>query len=131
MARLDLIDVIRARLMEAGIEDVYPSMPDMRKVQEACVLTVGTPEEQTGYFDLTFSTPIRVTLLFSRIQELDAMSDALEAERVMRTSPLDSANGSYEVHGVETQKPRPVLWDESGRNVWAFDAIVNITMKEV
>ena len=58
------------------------------------------------------------------------MGDAMEAERILRTRPLDSRNGSYRVASVETAFPRPIPWDESGFFVWAFDATINITRKD-
>lgn len=129
--RLDLVDVIRGRLLAAGIADVFPYMPDARKHPECTVVRFGVPGTEEAYFDMTFDTAVRVTLLFRRIQDLDAMADAQLAERTLRSSPLDSENGSYRFVSVETTKPRPVLWDESGRDVWVVEATVHIQMKEL
>lgn len=129
--RLDLVDVIRDRLRQAGLADVFSYMPDSRKHPECTVIRFGVPGNESAYFDMTFDTAVRVTVLFRRIQDLDAMADAQLAERTLRSAPLDSMNGSYRFVSIETIKPRPVLWDESGRDVWVVEATVHIEMKEL
>ena len=98
--RFDLLDVVRERLKEAGIADVVTTLPDSSKHPEAVVVSLGVASRQ------------------------------MEAERILRTRPLDSRNGSYRVASVETAFPRPIPWDESGFFVWAFDATINITRKD-
>ena len=127
---LDLVDVIRTRLADAGIADVLTYLPDARRHPEFCAIRTGVPGEEDGYFDLAFDTAVRVSLFFARRLDLDAMSEAQLAERTLRTVPLDSENGSYRMVRIETVKPRPVLWDESGRNVWVVEATAHIEIKE-
>lgn len=128
--RLDLVDVVRARLMEAGIRDVFPYPPDSREHPECAVVRFGVPGPQEQYFDLGFDTAVRISVMVRRIRDLDAMADAYAAERALRTSPLDSSNGSYRMISIETTRPRPVAWDESGRDVWVVEATAHIEIKE-
>lgn len=128
--RLDLVDVVRARLMEAGIRDVFPYPPDSREHPECAVVRFGAPGPQEQYFDLGFDTAVRISVMVRRIRDLDAMADAHAAERALRTSPLDSSNGSYRMISIETTRPRPVVWDESGRDVWVVEATAHIEIKE-
>lgn len=127
---LDLVDVVRARLEGAGIRDVFTYLPDARRHAEFCAIRTGVPSGEDSYFNLAFDTAIRLSLFVARRVELDAMGDALLAERTLRTVPLDSANGSYRMIRIETVKPRPVQWDESGRNVWVVEATAHIEIKE-
>lgn len=128
--RLDLVDVVRARLIEAGVREVFPYPPDSRTHPESTTVRLGVPGPQQQYFDLSFDTAVRITVMVRRIQDLDAMADAQAAERALRTSPLDSANGSYRFVSIETTRPRPVAWDESGRDVWVVEATAHIEIKE-
>lgn len=128
---LDLVDVVRARLEGAGIRDVFTYLPDARRHAEFCAIRTGVPGGEDSYFDLAFDTATRLSLFVARRVELDAMGDALLAERTLRTVPLDSANGSYRMIRIETVKPRPVQWDESGRNVWVVEATAHIEIKEL
>lgn len=127
---LDLVEVVGERLREAGIPNVTTYLPDARRHAEFCAIRTGVPGVEDGYFDLAFDTAVRLSLFFARRVELDAMGDAQLAERTLRTVPLDSANGSYRMIRIETVKPRPVQWDESGRNVWVVEATAHIEMKE-
>lgn len=124
--RLDLLDVVQERLKEAGIKNVRLSRADASRLNESCTLLMGVPEEDVGYFDCTFTTRVRVSALCRRLREEDAMSDAYEARHALAHAPLESRNGSYRLVGVEAGEPRPVLWDESGRNVWVVEATVEI-----
>lgn len=124
MAAMDLLDVMRKRLSEAGIKDVYTTMPDGRTHPETVTLAFGIPDRKTVYYDGTTTSPLRVTVIVKRKSEFDAMATAQEAESVLRTSPLDSENGSYDLGSVETTDPQPLPWDESGRFVWAFDVYI-------
>ena len=128
--RFDLLDVVRDRLKDASIADVVTTLPDSTKHPEAVVVSLGVASRQTRYHDGEVATTLRLTVIAKRRSELDAMGDAMEAERVVRTRSLDSRNGSYRVASVETAFPRPIPWDESGFFVWAFDATINITRKE-
>lgn len=128
--RLDLVDAVRARLMEAGIRDVFPYPADSRSHPESTVVRFGVPAPQEQYFDLGFDTAVRITVMVRRIRDLDAMADAQTAERVLRTRPLDSPNGSYRMISIDTTRPRPVAWDESGRDVWVVEATAHIEIKE-
>ena len=102
---LDLVDVVRGRLEAAGVRDVFTYLPDTRRHAEFCAIRTGVPGGEDGYFDLAFDTAVRLSLFFARRVELDAMADALLAER-------------------------PVQWDESGRNVWVVEATAHIEIKE-
>ena len=124
MAALDLLDVMAERLREAGIADVFTKMPDGRAHPESVTLAFGVPDRKTVYYDGTATSPLRVTVIAKRLGEFEAMATAQLAEDVIRTSPLDSENGSYEIEGVETTDPQPLPWNESGRFVWAFDAYI-------
>ena len=127
---LDLVEVVKSRLEGAGIRDVFTYLPDARRHAEFCAIRTGVPGSEDGYFDLAFDTAVRLSLFFARRVELDAMADAQVAERTLRTVPLDSANGSYRMIRIETVKPRPVRWDESGRSVWVVEATAHIEIKE-
>lgn len=122
---MDLLEVMGKRLNEAGIKDVFLTMPDGLKYPECVVLAFGIPDRKTIYFDGTESAPIRVTVLVKRISEYDAMNTAQLAESTLKTSPLDSEDGSYDLDSVETTEPMPLPWDESGRFVWGFDVYVD------
>lgn len=124
MAAMDLLDVMRKRLEEAGIRDVYATMPDGRLHPESVTLAFGIPDRKTVYYDGTATSPLRVTVIVKRVGEFDAMATAQEAEAILRNSPLDSENGSYLLDSVETTDPQPLPWDESGRFVWAFDVYI-------
>lgn len=125
MAAMDLLDVMRKRLEEAGIADVFTTMPDGRRYPESVTLAFGIPDRKTVYYDGTTTSPIRVTVIVKRLSEFNAMATAQEAEVVLKSSPLDSENGSYDLDSVETTDPQPLPWDESGRYVWAFDVYID------
>ena len=122
---MDLLDVISKRLKEAGITDVFTTMPDGRTYPESVTIAFGIPDRKIMYYDGTTTSPMRVTVLVKRVSEWAAMNTAQEAERVLSTTPLDSENGSYEIESVETTDARPLPWDESGRFVWAFDLYID------
>lgn len=124
--RLDLADVVRARLMEAGLGEVSIDPPSAMGRPESTVVRLGVPGADECYFDMSFDTPVRITVIVRRLQGIAAASDAQEAERALRTMPLDSANGSYRMVSIDTTAPRPVRWDESGRDVWAVEAVCHI-----
>ena len=88
---LDLVDVVKSRLEGAGIRDVFTYLPDARRHAEFCAIRTGVPGGEDSYFNLAFDTAIRLSLLFARRVELDAMGDALLAERTLRTVPLEQA----------------------------------------
>lgn len=121
---MDLLDVMRKRLQEAGISDVFNTMPDGRRFPESVTLAFGIPDRKTTYYDGTTSSPLRVTVLVKRVSEFDAMNTAEQAEAVLSSTSLDSEDGSYQLDSVETTDPRPLPWDESGRFVWAFDVYI-------
>ncbi|RFT93188.1 phage tail terminator protein [Adlercreutzia equolifaciens] len=125
MAAMDLLDVMRKRLEEAGIADVFTTMPDGRRYPESVTLAFGIPDRKTVYYDGTTTSPMRVTVIVKRLSEFNAMATAQEAEAVLKSSPLDSENGSYDLDSVETTDPQPLPWDESGRYVWAFDVYID------
>lgn len=125
MAAMDLLDVMRKRLEEAGIADVFTTMPDGRRYPESVTLAFGIPDRKTVYYDGTTTSPMRVTVVVKRLSEFNAMATAQEAEAVLKSSPLDSENGSYDLDSVETTDPQPLPWDESGRYVWAFDVYID------
>ena len=81
---LDLVDVVRARLEGAGIRDVFTYLPDARRHAEFCAIRTGVPGGEDSYFDLAFDTAVRLSLFVARRVELDAMGDALLAERTLR-----------------------------------------------
>lgn len=125
MAAMDLLDVMRKRLEEAGIADVFTTMPDGRRYPESVTLAFGIPDRKTVYYDGTTTSPMRVTVIVKQLSEFNAMATAQEAEAVLKSSPLDSENGSYDLDSVETTDPQPLPWDESGRYVWAFDVYID------
>lgn len=125
MAAMDLLDVMRKRLEEAGIADVFTTIPDGRRYPESVTLAFGIPDRKTVYYDGTTTSPMRVTVIVKRLSEFNAMATAQEAEAVLKSSPLDSENGSYDLDSVETTDPQPLPWDESGRYVWAFDVYID------
>lgn len=125
MAAMDLLDVMRKRLEEAGIADVFTTMPDGRRYPESVTLAFGIPDRKTVYYDGTTTSPMRVTVIVKRLSEFNAMATAQEAEAVLKSSTLDSENGSYDLDSVETTDPQPLPWDESGRYVWAFDVYID------
>lgn len=122
---MDLLEVMGSRLNEAGISDVFLTMPDGRAHPECVVLAFGIPDRKVIYFDGTESSPLRVTVLVKRISEYEAMNTAQLAERTFKSSPLDSEDGSYELDSIDTTEPRPLPWDESGRFVWGFDVYID------
>ncbi len=122
---MDLLDVMRKRLNEAGITDVFTTMPDGRRYPESVTLAFGIPDRKTVFYDGTTTSPMRVTVIVKRVSEFDAMATAQKAEAVLKHSPLDSEDGSYELDSVETTDPQPLPWDESGRFVWAFDVYID------
>lgn len=124
MAAMDLLDVIRTRLGEAGITDVYNGMANGILHRESVSLEFGVAARKITYYDGTTASPLRVTVLVRRVSEYDAMVDAQEAESVLRNANLSSMNGSYELEEVDTTDPQPIPWDESGRHVWAFDVYI-------
>lgn len=126
---MDLLEVMGRRLEDAGISDVFLTMPDGRAHPECVVLAFGIPDRKVVYFDGTESSPLRVTVLVKRVSEYEAMNTAQIAERTFKTSPLDSEDGSYDLDSVDTTTPRPLPWDESGRFVWGFDVYID-TRKE-
>ncbi len=125
MAAMDLLDVMRKRLEEAGIADVFTTMPDGRRYPESVTLAFGIPDRKTVYYDGTTTSPMRVTVIVKRLSEFNAMATAQESEAVLKSSPLDSENGSYDLDSVETTDPQPLPWDKSGRYVWAFDVYID------
>lgn len=125
MAALDLLDVMRRRLNEGGIADVFTTMPDGRRFPESVTIAFGVPDRKIVYYDGTTTSPLRVTVIVMRVSEYEAMATAQLAESILATSPLDSENGSYELESFETTDPQPLPWDESGRFVWAFDAYID------
>lgn len=125
MAAMDLLDVMRKRLEEAGIADVFTTMPDGRRYPESVTLAFGIPDRKTVHYDGTTTSSMRVTVIVKRLSEFNAMATAQEAEAVLKSSPLDSENGSYDLDSVETTDPQPLPWDESGRYVWAFDVYID------
>ena len=122
---MDLLEVMRDRLNEAGIDGVFLTMPDGRANPECVVLAFGIPDRKVTYFDGSESAPLRVTVLVKRVSEYAAMNDAQTAERTLKAAPLDSQDGSYELDSVETTEPRPLPWDESGRFIWGFDVYID------
>lgn len=130
MARCDLIDVVRGCLESAGLSPVFSKMPDGRRHPEATVVSFGVPAVEVVDYAGTERDVLRVTVIVKRISEERAMADAAEAERALRTSPLESQNGSYDLASVSAERPRPIPWDESGRYVYAFDAEFKTTRKD-
>lgn len=121
---MDLLDVIRKRLNEAGIADVFTTMPNGREHPESVTLVFGVQDRKVMYYDGTTNSPNRVTVIVKRLSEWDAMNTAQEAEQALRMASLDSENGSYEIVSQDTTEPQPLPWDESGRYVWAFDLYI-------
>lgn len=117
--RLDLVDVIRARLIEAGIKNVSASLANLMTEPEATVIRLEAASSKDTYFDLAFDTSVSLNVYLLRVNEIDSMAEARIVEKVLRTSALDSINGSYVLTSAYTQEPRPLTWDESGRVVWA------------
>jgi hypothetical protein len=130
MARNDLLDVFKQALQSAGLSDIFTTMADGRAHPECVVVAFGIPERSVAYYGGEEEERLRVTTIVRRISELKAMEDATEAERAIRTTPLDSQNGSYELVKVETNPPQSLPWDESGRFVWAFDSYITTTRKD-
>ena len=126
MAAMDLLDVMRKALTDAGIKDIFTTMPDGRQHPESVTLTFGVPDRKIIYYDGTTSSPLRVSVIVVRRSEYDAMNTAMEAEATLRTTPLDSENGSYDLDSVETTDPQPLPWDGSGRFVWSFDVYIEV-----
>lgn len=122
---MDLLDVMRKRLNEAGIQDVFNTMPDGRRYPESVTLAFGIPDRKTVYYDGTTTSPMRVTVIVKRVSEFAAMCDAQKAEAVLKSADLASENGSYQLDSVETTDAQPLPWDESGRFVWAFDVYID------
>lgn len=120
----DLLDVIKKRLKEGGLEDVFDSLPDGRTYPEAVALTFGIPEIVKSDYAGNIEESLRVTIIVKRLTDPKAKEDACAAERILRTSDLASENGSYELVSVQTESPRPLPWNESNRYVWALDAQV-------
>lgn len=130
MARNDLLDVFKMRLTEAGLTEVFTTMPDGRTHPEATVVAFGLPQRNVVDFSGTEEETLRVTTIVKRISEAKAMEDITEAEHIIRTSSMESQNGSYELVKVETDPPQAIPWDESGRFVWAFDSYITTTRKD-
>lgn len=123
---LDLATAIQETIKEAGFEEVFLKKPDSREHPEFVSISFGTPAAPEVYYDLSEEIPLRVTVLCKRISELDSMNDALRISDLFEFSPPESRNGSFVTTEIEVAKPRPMLWDESGRFVWVFDMNINI-----
>lgn len=122
---MDLLDVMKKRLNEAGFTDVYTKEPNGQKHANVIVLSFGIPDRKKRYFDGAEVSPTRVTVVVARVSELDAMNDAMTAERVLATSPLDSEDGSYSLTGFDSTTPRPIPLNDPGRFIWAFDVYID------
>ena len=123
---MDLMQVIKAALEDAGISEVFTSPPDGRAHPERVVLSFGAPSRRTCYYDGDDMTPLRVTCLAVRYSEYEAMAAAQDCERIIRRADLSSRDDSYRLVSVDTAEPRPLPRDESGRYVWAFDTEIEI-----
>lgn len=130
MEPLDFTDRVCDCLRAAGLRGVLPCPPDAGAHREWCSVAVAATGQEDAYFNLAFDTAMRVTVYVARVLDTDAMEDAMAAERALRTHAPDSANGSYRLNSIDTVKPRPVVWDESGRQVWVVEATAHIEIKE-
>lgn len=128
--RNDLIDVIKGALDKEGLGPVVPSLADGRTMPEAVILGFGVPEQRRYDYAGTQEETLRVTVIVKRLSEIRAQEDAQRAERALRMAPLESDNGSYRLKSIDTDAPRPLPWDESGRWVWAFDIRATTTRKD-
>lgn len=126
MADLDLAQVLKETIKDAGFPGVFLTAPDSRKHAEFVVLSFGAPKQSEIYYDFAEEIPIRVTVLCKRISELDAMNDAHRIKELFEFNPPESGNGSFKTTGIEIDNPRPLVWDESGRFVWVFDMHISI-----
>lgn len=126
---LDLAQVLQGAIKAEGFEHVFLKLPDSRKHPEFVSLTFGAPKQAERYYDFTEDIPVRVTVLCKRISELDAMDDAERIADMLAYNPLESANGSFRMSAIDAERPHPLVWDESGRFVWAFD--VNMTIERI
>lgn len=126
---LDIANVVQDTIKEEGFECVLLQAPDARKHTEYVRIMFGTPGETTTYYDESEDIPLRITVLCVFKSELASMLNAQRIERAIRERSLDSRNGSYNITGLRTDKPRPMLWDQSGRFVWVFD--INISIERI
>lgn len=124
LMRNDLLDVMADAVSSALGCEVLTSLADAHERPESVSLAVGVPEAPTAYFDFEQSVKVRVTCYVRRFSEEAAKADAADAERAVRLSALESANGSYEIRKHETTRPGPLPWDQSGRYVWFFETTI-------
>ena len=73
---MDLLDVMRKRLNEAGIQDVFNTMPDGRRFPESVTLAFGIPDRKTVFYDGTTTSPMRVTVIVKRVSESESRGRA-------------------------------------------------------
>lgn len=124
-ARIDAMDVAKQVLEGALGKPVSLTMADSYRRPEATVLTCGMPVPGKRYWDGGGTTSLRLTVVVKRISEEGAIRDADDASRALnRSGALESANGSYRLVSNSAETPRQLRWDEQGRWVWAFDAII-------
>ncbi len=123
---LDLAQTLQATIKAEGFEHVFFTAPNSREYSEFVCLSFGTPRKSVQYYDFTEDIPVRVTVLCKRISELDAMNDAMRIADLLTYNPLESGNGSFLMSEIDVERPRPMVWDESGRFVWVFDVEMSI-----
>lgn len=123
---LDLATSLQSEIKGLGFEHVFLKTPDSRKHPEFVCLSFGTPRRSVQYYDFTEDIPVRVTILCKRISELDAMDDAQRIADALTYNPIESENGSFQMSEIDVERPRPMVWDESGRYVWVFDVEMTI-----
>ena len=127
---IDLLDVVKGRLEEAGLERVYTTLPNSSE-RDAVVLSMGTSGLQEHYMDGTVSGSVRVTVLCKSRTDPEAREDALRAERALRASDLSSADGSYETDGIrDVGIPVPLARDPAGSYAYALDLTISTTRKD-
>lgn len=126
----DLLEVIKKRLSEEGMTDVFDTLPDGRQFPECIVLTFGLPTSEIIDYAGTERQSQRITVIVKRLTDPKSQLDATRARDILLHSNLESENGSYDFEGIDADPPRPMTWNESGRYVWAFDSVIKTQRKE-
>ncbi len=126
--RIDILKTAQSLLEELGNSPVFLSLPDACKHREYTVVTSGVPMTVKRYFDGTGTESVRLTILFRRVSEGEAIEAATSASTAFgRPGAMQSRNGSYQLETNSAEKPTLLTWAD-GTFVYGFDA--TITYKE-
>lgn len=121
---MDLMKVIKRKLEEDGVKNVYTHLPNGREHPDHVMLTYSIPERKIVDYSGMESAPYRVTAIITN-RSINGASDTAQAVyETLRYASLESDDGSYDLESVDVTDPRPLPWDESGRYQYAIDAYI-------